>query len=93
MGAPNGAARVGCGAGVAAFPGAGPETSEEPEGWQEYAEEVSLSDRLAGSESGSDAEPSVWVYTLCTWWEIICRSKLARSREMRRLVRSREKRR
>ena len=24
-------------------------------------------DRLAGSESGSDAEPSDWVHTLCTW--------------------------
>ena len=44
--------------------------------------------RLACSESGSDAE-----YTLCIWWEIICRSMLARSREMRRLARSREIRR
>ena len=29
---------------------------------------------------------------ICTWWEIICRSKLARSREMRRLARSRDMR-
>ena len=44
-------------------------------------------DRLDGSESGSDVESSDWVCTLiCTWWEIICRSKLARSREMRRLA-------
>ena len=51
-------------------------------------------DRLAGSESGSDAELSDWVTTLiCTWWEIICRSKLARSREMRKLARSRDVRR
>ena len=51
-------------------------------------------DRLAGSESGSDTESSDRVSTLiCTWWEIICRSKLARSREMRRLARSREMRR
>ena len=49
-------------------------------------------DRLAGSESGSDTEPSDWVCTLCTWWEIICRSKLARSREMRRLASFREMR-
>ena len=50
-------------------------------------------DHLAGSESGSDTEPSDWVCTLiCTWWEIICRSKLARSREMHRLARSREMR-
>ena len=35
-----------------------------------------------GSESGSDAEPSGWVCTfICTWWESICRSKLARPRE------------
>ena len=45
------------------------------------------------SESGSDAESSVSVCTLFfTWWEIICRSKLARSREMRRLARSCETR-
>ena len=50
-------------------------------------------DRLAGSESGNNAKPSDWVCTLCTWWEIICRSKLVRSREMRKLARSREKRR
>ena len=49
-------------------------------------------DRLVGSESGSDTEPSDWVCTLCTWWEIICRSKLARSREMRRLASFREMR-
>ena len=43
-------------------------------------------DRLAGSDSGSDAESSRWVCTLiCTWWEIICRSKLARSGETRKL--------
>ena len=51
-------------------------------------------DRLAGSESGSDAESSDWVSTLiCTWWEIICRSMLARSRETRKLARSRDMRR
>ena len=42
--------------------------------------------------AGSDPQPSDWVCTLCTWWEISCRSKLARSREMRRLARSRETR-
>ena len=42
-------------------------------------------DRLAGSESGSDTEPSVSVGTrFCTWWVIIRRSILARSREKRR---------
>eukprot|EP00964_Phaeocystis_antarctica_P095283 scaffold61786_cov54-Phaeocystis_antarctica.AAC.3 len=51
-------------------------------------------DRLVGIESGSDTESSDWVSTLiCTWWEIICRSKLARSREMRKLARSRDMRR
>ena len=50
-------------------------------------------DRFVGSESGSETEPSDWVCTLCTWWEIICRSKLARSREMRKLARSRDVRR
>ena len=51
-------------------------------------------DRLVGSESGSDTEPSDWVCTLtCIWWEIICRSKLARSREMRRLASFRDMRR
>ena len=52
-------------------------------------------DRLSGSESGSDAESSDLVGTLIfrTWWETISRSKLARSREMRRLARSRENRR
>eukprot|EP00964_Phaeocystis_antarctica_P011163 scaffold6143_cov66-Phaeocystis_antarctica.AAC.1 len=38
-GAPNGAARVGVGACVAVCPGSGPESSEEKEGWHEYAEE------------------------------------------------------
>ena len=54
--------------------------------------------RLAGSESGSDTEPSVSVCgCLCTspftLWVIICRSMLARSREIWKLARSREKRR
>jgi hypothetical protein len=52
-------------------------------------------DRWAGSESGSDAESSDLVGTLLilrTWWETISRSKLARSREMRRLTRSRDAR-
>ena len=49
-------------------------------------------DRLAGSESGSVTEPSDWAL-ICTWWEIICRSMLARSREMRKLARSRDVRR
>ena len=44
VGEPNGAARVGGGAGVAVLPGSGPESSEEQEGWQEYAEEVALSE-------------------------------------------------
>ena len=44
--------------------------------------------------SGRDAESSVTIAThTFTWWEIICRSKLARSREMRRLARSRDVRR
>ena len=43
-GAPNGAARVGGGARVAVFPGSGSESSEEPEGRQEYAEEVALAE-------------------------------------------------
>eukprot|EP00964_Phaeocystis_antarctica_P059696 scaffold35481_cov63-Phaeocystis_antarctica.AAC.3 len=42
--APNGAARVGGGACVAVFPGSGPESSEEQEGWYEYAEEVALAE-------------------------------------------------
>eukprot|EP00964_Phaeocystis_antarctica_P048902 scaffold28326_cov63-Phaeocystis_antarctica.AAC.3 len=42
-GVANGAARVGGNACVAVFPGSGPESSEEQEGWQEYAEEVALS--------------------------------------------------
>ena len=52
-------------------------------------------DRLAGSESGSDAESSdsVGILIFRTWWETISRSELARSREMRRLARSRETRR
>ena len=51
-------------------------------------------DRLAGSESCSDAESSDRVCTVISIrWDIICRSKLARSREMRRLARSREMRR
>ena len=40
----NGAARVGGGAGVAVFPDSDSESSEEQEGWQEYAEEVTLSE-------------------------------------------------
>ena len=47
-------------------------------------------------ESDSDAESSLCVsVSFCIWWEIICRSRtwLARSREMRRLARSCEKRR
>ena len=43
-GAPNGAARVGGGACVAVCPGSGPESSEEQEGWHEYAEEVALAE-------------------------------------------------
>eukprot|EP00964_Phaeocystis_antarctica_P030695 scaffold17359_cov57-Phaeocystis_antarctica.AAC.2 len=44
-GAPNGAARVGGGACVApVFPGSGPESSEEQEGWHEYPEEVALAE-------------------------------------------------
>ena len=54
-------------------------------------------DRLPGTESRSDAvnaESSELVCTLIfTWWETISRSKLARSREMRRLSRSSETRR
>ena len=50
-------------------------------------------DRLPGSESGSDAKSSDSFSTLIlTWWVTISRSKLARSREMRRLARSRERR-
>ena len=45
---PNGAARVGGGARVAAFPGSGPESSEEQEGWQEYVEEVALAEEEVG---------------------------------------------
>ena len=45
-----------------------------------------------GSEGNRDFdeadEPAAWVCTFCTWWEIISRSILARSREMRRLARS-----
>ena len=40
-------------------------------------------DRLEGSEPGNYAESSDWTCTLSTWWDIICKSKLARSREMR----------
>ena len=43
-GAANGAALVGGSACVVVFPGSGPESSEEQEGWQEYAEEVALSE-------------------------------------------------
>eukprot|EP00964_Phaeocystis_antarctica_P065526 scaffold39551_cov57-Phaeocystis_antarctica.AAC.2 len=51
-------------------------------------------DRLAGSESGRDTEPSVSVCAcVFTLWVIICRSMLARSREIWKLARSREKRR
>ena len=53
------------------------------------------SDAAVDRLSGSDAESSDLVGTLIfrTWWETISRSKLARSREMRRLARSRETRR
>ena len=44
VGGANGAARVGGGAGVAVFPDSDSESSEEQEGWQEYAEEVTLSE-------------------------------------------------
>ena len=43
-GAANGAALVGGSACVVVFPGLGPKSSEEQEGWQEYAEEVTLSE-------------------------------------------------
>ena len=43
-GAANGTARVGGSACVTVFPGSGPESSEEQEGWQEYAGEVALSE-------------------------------------------------
>eukprot|EP00964_Phaeocystis_antarctica_P095284 scaffold61786_cov54-Phaeocystis_antarctica.AAC.4 len=43
-GAANGAARVGGSVCVIVFPGSGPESSEEQEGWQEYAEEVALAE-------------------------------------------------
>ena len=49
------------------------------------------SDAPMDLREGSDTESSAWVF--CTWWEIICRSKLARSREIWKLARSREKRR
>ena len=54
-------------------------------------------DRLLGSEfayeSGSDVKSSDSFSTLIlTWWVTISRSKLARSREIRRLARSRERR-
>ena len=39
-----GAPNVGGGACVAVFPVSGPESSEEQEGWQEYAEEVALAE-------------------------------------------------
>ena len=48
--------------------------------------------RRAGSESGSETESSAWVCTLCTWRTAICKSMLARSREMRRLASVRERR-
>ena len=52
------------------------------------------SDAPEDFREGSDAESAAWVSTLIfTWWEIICRSKLARSREMHRLARSHEMRR
>ena len=44
VGAVGGAARMGGGACVAVFPGSGPESSEEQEGWHEYAEEVALAE-------------------------------------------------
>ena len=52
------------------------------------------SDAPMDLREGSDTESSAWVSSFfCTWWEIICRSKLARSREIWKLARSREKRR
>ena len=36
----------------------------------------------------ADEPPAAWVCPFCIWWEIISRSMLARSREMRRLARS-----
>ena len=52
------------------------------------------SDAAVDRLSGSDAKSSSSVGTLIfrTWWESICRSKLARSREMRRLASFREMR-
>ena len=44
VGAVGGTARMGGGACVAVFPGSGSESSEEQEGWQEYAEEVALAE-------------------------------------------------
>eukprot|EP00964_Phaeocystis_antarctica_P083793 scaffold52742_cov59-Phaeocystis_antarctica.AAC.1 len=50
--------------------------------------------RLAGSEPGSDTQPSVsFCARVSTLWVIICRSMLARSREIWKLARSRERRR
>ena len=49
-GTPNGAARVGGGACVAVFPGSDSESSEEQEGWQEYAEELAMEVALAEEE-------------------------------------------
>lgn len=46
----------------------------------------------AGSEPGSEPQSSAWVQALCIRWVIICKSTLARSREMRRLAASRERR-
>ena len=52
------------------------------------------SDAPMDLREGSDTESSAWVSCFfCTWWEIICRSKLARSREIWKLARSRENRR
>ena len=49
-GTPNGAARVGGGACMAVFPGSDSESSEEQEGWQEYAEELAMEVALAEEE-------------------------------------------
>ena len=40
----------------------------------------------------SEPQSSAWVQALCIRWVIICKSTLARSREMRRLAASRERR-
>ena len=47
---------------------------------------------LDGGPGGSDAAVDRLPGFMFTWWVTISRSKLARSREMRRLARSRERR-